>query len=195
MLNLLSMAASMSGGAPPPPAITWNPSDKDAGITLSNGDLSAGWNAGARPGAGATYPKTTGAWYFELFVDNWGGAFSWLSIGISPPGTARNVDLGQNADCFGYAAQGAKYFDGSFGGYVWASYTTNDVIGCAFDLDNNTIEFFKNNTSQGQVSVSFDQASYAPAITMSNTGTLATLRTLTAEFTYTPPTGFTPLGE
>ena len=179
----------------PPPPTVWDSADKDAGITLSNGDLTAAYSSGVpRPGVGSTTSKSSGAWYFEVVADA-ASSGSWFTVGISPKSGGRNVDIGQNANTYGYGKQGSKYFDASYGGIVWSSYTTGDVVGCAFDIDNNTIEFFKNNVSQGSVSVTLDAANYCATFCADASGQQATLQAASADLTYTPPVGFTPLGD
>jgi len=90
-----------------------------------------------------------------------------------------------------------------------ASYTGGDVMGCAVDFTNGTIEFYKNNTSQGSIdwSSANDGSTYYPYV-YQNTG-VATINTgqdstfcgqLTAgnnadengfgDFKYSPPSGF-----
>jgi len=192
VLNQMAAAIVAGAGGGGGAAPTWDSADKNAGVTLSNGDLTVTYSSGARSGAGSTGEQTSGAYYFEVVVDTGGG--SWLSIGISPKGYARNLDLGQSADGYGYGIQGSKYFDGSYGGFAYSSFTTGDVIGVAFDIDNNTIEFFKNNTSQGSESVTLDGADYAAAIIMDAAGQECTLRTTTAEFSYSVPSGHTAFG-
>ncbi len=42
---------------------------------------------------------------------------------------------------------------GSTSSSYGATYNVNDIIGIAMDLDNNTITFYKNGTSQGAISI------------------------------------------
>jgi len=53
-----------------------------------------------------------------------------------------------------YFGDGNKQVDGTSSAYG-ASYTTNDVIGVAVDVDNNQITFYKNGASQGAISYTF----------------------------------------
>lgn len=57
-------------GTPPATAITWNPSDKNADTTLSNGNLTALHGAVAgREILRATRAPASGKWYFEIHLD------------------------------------------------------------------------------------------------------------------------------
>ena len=51
-------------------AITWNPSDKGANVTLSNGNLSAEANSTNVDSVRATNSKSSGKWYWEIHIDN-----------------------------------------------------------------------------------------------------------------------------
>jgi hypothetical protein len=49
-----------------------------------------------------------------------------------------------------YSGNGYQYYDSGSAAYG-NTYTQNDIIGCAVDLTNGTIEFYKNGTSQGSI--------------------------------------------
>jgi len=92
------------------------------------------------------------------------------------------------------SSNGDFYNNSSYVAYG-ASWTTNDVIGVAIDTVNNTLEFYKNNVSQGQkTGLSF---SGSPLFTIAPT-TSASAGAISANFgqrpfSYTPPTGFVAL--
>jgi hypothetical protein len=54
-----------------------------------------------------------------------------------------------------YALNGNKYIETTASAYG-ATYTTGNVIGIAVDMDNNTVEFFKDGTSQGVISTTIN---------------------------------------
>ncbi len=56
--------ASAPTPPPPPPSVAWNPADKSAGVTLSNGNLTATVQGSEQ--ARATLGRSTGKWYFEV---------------------------------------------------------------------------------------------------------------------------------
>lgn len=64
----------MASYPPPTPSVTyatWNPSDKSANVTLSNGNLTATITANtAFYGARATIGKSSGKWYWEQTVSD-----------------------------------------------------------------------------------------------------------------------------
>ena len=68
------------GGSPPPTTTTWNPSDKDPGVTLSGGNLVAtsslslpSCSTSGYCGVRAVASHTTGKFYHEEVFTNLGG--------------------------------------------------------------------------------------------------------------------------
>ncbi len=109
--------------------------------TVDNGSTGS-LNSYAR----STLGMTSGKFYFE--AKNVTNA-NWQSIGISDrPSPANNNSLGTNAYDYGYQnGDGYKINNSSQTSYG-NSYTTNDIIGCAVDLDNLKIYFSKNGVWQ-----------------------------------------------
>ena len=57
--------------------------------------------------------------------------------------------LGEYANSYGYQRSGLFYYNGSSTGTNYDSYTTDDIIGMAVDMDNLKIYWHKNGTYQG----------------------------------------------
>ncbi|NDB59170.1 hypothetical protein EB001_12060 [bacterium] len=89
-----------------------------------------------------------------------------------------------------YLSNGQKFNNGSLTAYG-SSFTTNDVIGVALDMDAGTITFYKNNTSQGQA-FSGITGTAVPCVVGQNNAALA-INFGQRPFSYTPPTGYVPL--
>lgn len=101
---------------------------------------------------------------------------------------------GGDAYTWGYKQDGQKITNTTLSAYG-ATYTTNDVIGMAFDNSAGTLEFFKNGTSQGTAFSSLDTTKrYYVAIGTSwgatYTGTFAFS---SDDWAYSAPTGFKEL--
>ena len=136
-----------------------------AAETISDGNLNAFFNSNAVSGSfWSTFFLTSGKWYFEVYVKTVGGN---ADVGINnKPSDAGRGTYTNDARGNGYFYQkdGQKGINNSFSSYG-ATYTDGDLIGCAFDLDNNTITFFKDNASQGQISsVATPEDGFIPAI-------------------------------
>lgn len=82
-------------------------------------------------------------YYCEFYISS---ATSGALIGINKGNT--KTYPGGDAYGYGYYSDGSLY-NSSLGSAYGASYTTGDIIGVAIDLISGTLEFFKNNVSQG----------------------------------------------
>ena len=85
---------------------------------------------------------------------------------------------------------GNKGNNTSFSAYG-ATFTTNDVIGVALDMDSGTLTFYKNNTSQGTAFTGLS-GSFFPAFS-GQTSDSAAVNFGQRPFSYTPPTGYVAL--
>ena len=127
-------------------AVTWNPADKGANVTLSNGNMSAEANASNVDSVRATASKSSGKWYWEVFIDVSGMEGHCTGIGTSSASITERP--GQNANGYGYdSSMGEKGHNDTWDLYG-DNYTANDIIGIALDLDNGKIWFAKNNAWQ-----------------------------------------------
>jgi len=118
---------------------TFNPLDTESGCTLSNGNLEVSTNGGRVAVASFGIP-TSGKWYWEGTFLGGTGTDGWIGA----------IPVANRSDGSGrfYRTNGQQLSGASWTAYG-ASYGQNDVIGVALDQDNNTITFYKNNTSQG----------------------------------------------
>jgi Tfp pilus assembly protein FimT len=123
---------------------TLNPLN-NKGTTLTNGNLTVdtGTTNGNYVNGTIGFPKT-GKWYWE-YVPTSTGNHTFAGIGTE----------GESSSAFGrvayYAANGQKYVDGTASAYG-STYTNNDIIGVAANIDSTAITFYKNGVSQGDIS-------------------------------------------
>ena len=156
----------------------------NATSVFSNANLSiTTTNASSAFGVG-TISNSSGKWYYEATV---------VAVGTNTPGIGVSDERVQNTVLtseVAYLSNGQKEVAGTGTSYG-ATYTTNDVIGVAYDLDAATVTFYKNNTSQGSISltVTANILPYCSVILNSNLAFNFGQR----PFTYTPPTGFVAL--
>jgi hypothetical protein len=106
--------------------------------TMSNGNLFAS-ATGTEAFASTTIQMESGKYYAEFYV-NLKSSTSISQFGIA------TLDL---VDTRVYRSDG-NYNAGAGNVAYGATYTTGDTVAVAVDITNNTIEFFKNGTSQGQ---------------------------------------------
>jgi len=154
--------------------------------TLTNGNLTASSAAANFYDCFSSFNiPTTGKWYFEWSVTTV-GTNHYLGIASRLSWTAASRLYQNNGD---------KIINGTSSAYG-ATYTSNDVIGCAIDMDVGTLVMYKNNTTQG--TLASDLVSAAPAtgwcVVAEMRGTAAhSINFGQQPFTYTPPTGFVAL--
>jgi len=162
-------------------------------ITLSQANLKitcAGAYWAALP---ATFGVSSGKWYWEAHITNFVGN---AMIGITKETdtgatTGQDVYPGISASSYGYLGDGQKY-NNATGAAYGASYTTNDIIGVALDMDAGTLTFYKNNASQGTAFSSLS-GTYLPSIGVNDTSSAVTANFGQRPFSYTPPAGFVAL--
>ena len=81
-------------------ALTWNPDDKNANITLSNGDLTATAVGTSHKSIRATESKSSGKWYWEYTITV--GGTQYHGIGLST--AALNSYCGSSSYSWGYGS-------------------------------------------------------------------------------------------
>ena len=92
-----------------------------------------------------------------------------------------------------YRYDTGTYFNGGTWSSYGATYTTGDTIGVALDMDSDTIEFYKNGSSQGQqTSIGLSGKTVYPIFYANPSGGFA-VNFGQRPFAYTPPTGYKKL--
>ena len=118
--------------------------------TLSEGNLkSTGNNGDYKQCEGTIFPES-GKWYWETLIVSDGSDAG--AIGIQRSGLAIGAYPGKTANGYGYDSygSGSKIHNNSRDNSYGSSFAANDIIGTLLDLDNGTLTFYKNNSSQGQ---------------------------------------------
>jgi hypothetical protein len=173
---------------------TWNPLAKGGSFTNAptNGNLDI--ISATTPNYGtalATMGMISGKWYWEV-TNNAGTAAQ--SIGLAKDGVNLDSFLGSNTFGWTYLITGQTQTNGTSASYG-ASYTTNDIIGVAFDADAGTLVFYKNGTSQGTAFSGLTSGYYYPAVGDDSGANQAsyTINFGQRPFAYTAPSGFKAL--
>jgi hypothetical protein len=124
------------------------------GATYSNGNLFCSGTVTC--GGVSSLAMSSGKWYAEVVYASGSNAnivgimnASVSDIANTDPSRSGSGGVGY------YALNGNKYIETTASAYG-ATYTTGNVIGIAVDMDNNTVEFFKDGTSQGVISTTIN---------------------------------------
>lgn len=180
-------------------------SNKD---TLTEGNCEADYTTGS---SGYYTPTTvgfsTGKFYFEVYVVSGG---SGTMVGVVNESATGYV--GSDSNGVGYHDSNGTIYNNGNTGTSYSTFTTGDIIGCAFDADTKKVWFAKNNSWNGSPTAGTGQAGTLSgtlfAAIRAYTGTLhinagadptfagnktSGQDTSQSEFYYAPPTGFKSL--
>ena len=167
---------------------TWNPSDKDSNITLSNSNNTATCTTGAAYVAvRSTISKSSGKWYWEYTIG--GSSINDSSVGISDGVVSLlNNPVGSSTTSCGYNNFGQVVANGTtFSGIGF--FFVNDVIGIAYDATAGTISHYRNNVLKRTTTVTPGATVFA-AVSMSGNTDAVTANFGAIALTYTPPSGY-----
>tara|TARA_R100001079_G_scaffold88648_1_gene51274 strand:- start:1477 stop:2787 length:1311 start_codon:yes stop_codon:yes gene_type:complete len=117
----------------------------DYNLTLINNRFT-NTSAAAHRQVHSTLSALSGKYYAEVKVTTLGGTYPQIGV-INPDKAVFTSYLGNTDSGYGYLSNGNKQYNNS--AESWGdTYTTNDIIGIAMDLDNHKLYFSKNGTFQ-----------------------------------------------
>ena len=121
---------------------TANPLSKSSSITTANGNLSITMPSSTFQSAMATIAVDQGKWYWEQKVSSLGIINCGVTKSKQDGTTHSSVDAGRVM----YSSNGNIYDEGFANSPIatGTTFTTNDIIGIALNLDAGTIGFYKN---------------------------------------------------
>ena len=160
-------------------------------ISQTDGNLSTTIGSFANTALG-TIGVTSGKWYWEMTptATNNGAAFF---IGVAGAGFNNAAQPSADALQWAYYGLTGNKINNSTVAYG-ATYTTNDVIGVALDMDAGTLTFYKNGATQGQAFTNLAGNLIFPMCSFGNTGSITVVSNFGQRpFAYTPPAGFRAL--
>lgn len=129
-----------------------NPIDAN-GNTLARGNLGLD-GAVNNKGSRGSFGMSTGKWVWEFTRgDTDGSSAINVMCGIILQNQAEDATFYNSSNCYLYASwDGFKYYNGGSSAAFGATWrTAGDVIRMEFDADAGTLQFFKNNSSQGTI--------------------------------------------
>ena len=146
---------------------TFNPLDNYyASSTFSYGNTKVVTDSSKYAATLTTLGASSGKFYAEFKLTDAGRGFPQVGIKGKHP-TSNSDGIGSGTDSVGYYGYNGKKVIGGVETTYGDTYTTNDIIGVAMDLDNNRLFFSKNGTWQN----SGDPTSSTGAITIPTSST------------------------
>ncbi|MGV0961804.1 MAG: SPRY domain-containing protein [Limnohabitans sp.] len=181
----------------------FNPSDKNANFTLSNGNKTATYGTGVSWGSARCYPAlSSGKWYFEFIFS---GTDSNMMFGVASSSVSLGSHIGGAATGWAYYANNGYKWNGGSNTTYGSAFSAGDKIGVAIDFTAGKIWFSKNNTWQNSgnpptgANPAFSNVTGAvyPAVSAySYSGGVVpviNVFAIASELNYTPPNGFSAL--
>jgi len=151
---------------------TMNPLRDLAAVAYSEGNCWSALPAGDNNnGATGTFAPSSGKWYWEATSTH-----TPTNFGIAASDAAESeLHYSGSGMTNYYLHTGIKWVSGSNSAYG-ASGSVGDIIGTALDMDNRTIQFFKNGSSLGAAFTIAAGANMAPACFGANVNNVKTVR-------------------
>jgi len=174
--------------------------------SFSNGNMKVTTGSGAS-NIGCTFGVSSGKWYAEFKCTAKSSVHFMIGVASIFGFDGERQTNESQSDGFGLAYLGGdssptgnKMTDGGGSSSYGAAYNTGDIIGVKLDMDNKTVNFAKNNSYQGSLSISTTKGDATTNFFTFCMGGGQGGATQTFEanfgasgFTYTPPSGFLAL--
>lgn len=174
----------------------WNPADAGVFVTLSNGDRDITGNGGTASAVRSVTSHATGKYYAEVQFDGTGDLFG-IANAAFPISSAGY--LGEDADGLGYNGfDGTINENGAAPSYGSAT-SAGDKVSIAVDINGSLVYFAVNGVWQNSADPAAGTGGYSFGVTgplylAATPGDMSLLATSSADFTYTPPSGFSAWG-
>jgi len=115
-------------------------------VTYSEGNLKASESVGDLPSAKGTIAVSSGKWYWEGLLLGGNGAIAIGTDDMDASSYPHNSSTSGDGWTYHYDGSGRTSTGSNI--TIGSTYTTNDIIGVALDMDNGTCKFYKNGTEQ-----------------------------------------------
>lgn len=182
----------------PATAIKWNSADKTSGVTLSGSDLTAALAspAAVRVGVRATVGRATATskkYYFEVKINSFSGTYNYSGAGICS--SSYNLSTGAGGTYAYFNVANSTFYNNEGTGVgTSTAVSAGDVLGFALDCQAGNVKVFLNGTEVGSGGLNGMSGTMYPWAWAGSSGSESanvTVRLKSADFTQTPPTGFT----
>jgi len=125
---------------------TLNPLIPSSSITYSNGNITFTNSSSGHRSVASTFAVSSGKWYAEVKIVSLGSAYPTFGIFDSEDNFVSSTYFTETSSGLGYNSNGGIFSGGSYLVTGLPTWTTNDILGMALDVDNNKVYFSKNGT-------------------------------------------------
>ena len=128
---------------------TLNSVSKGSSIVLKEGNLDVSRSVPGHRYSVGTLGVSSGKWYWEIYLANSTGTM----LGIATPEQLVDAnDHDTTSTAWNWDTSGPNsYGDGNGHGIYGSTTTLGDIVGVELDMDAGTIDFYKNNVSEGEM--------------------------------------------
>ena len=189
MIDVPYCTGQIGGTQPSGNYCVMNPLDCGSAL-LTNGNLKFNNNGSYLNFARANFGVSSGKWYWE-YKTTTASANNYALNGITTASVALGTDVTVASTSYGYYARNGNKYAAGTGSAYGTAYDSSNVIGVALDLSSNTITFYRDNVSQGAISIAAN--TYFPYATDQSTTDYSNFNFGQQPFVYTPPSGFKAL--
>ena len=180
---------------------TLNPLDKRSNVTLSNGNLDVTTTNNHWSGVKGTFGVNSGKYYFEATANGANANYMFFGICasnvvIDPSSYVQDNTTERAKGMLIFCDDGRYQLDANARTNYSSSASNGDVIAVAFDLDGNTVQFYKNGTALGSIDISSSplaSATVVPFFVHYNSSTTYQFNFGQRAFAYTAPSGYKAL--
>lgn len=163
-------------------------------VTRVNSGLTYGWAS-----AKNSLNFTSGKWYWEVSIDSASATAgtNYIMIGIGNAGAGIQSFVGADTNGWAYYNQGGspntqtQYRNNVGTAYGSGTFGQGDVIGVLVDMTALTLTFYKNNVSQGNISIT--AGTYYPMVSLYTEGNSVSVNLGQRDFVYSMPSGSSAL--
>ena len=173
-------------------------------FTYSEGNLKVSMGGSGDADCPSTIGASSGKWYAEAYILTGDQSTNTPFVGLVSSKFLDDETIASSSNSCVYYYSGSKRVNGTVSSYG-ATYNAGDIVGIAFNADDNEVTFYKNNSTQGAISLTADEYVFSSGksagtpVLVWNFGqdsSFAGNKTSGAagsDFYYTPPTGFKAL--
>lgn len=188
----LSPASGGGGGG-----TTWNPADKNANVSLSNGNLTATGTASGFEGVRGTTNTVSSKKYFEI---SFSAAADITQVGVAIGNASASLSTYNDSNSIGWFGSGSVFHSGATVDSA-ASFTAGQTLLIAFNASSNLVFFAVgagswNNigadptTGSGGISTSAVTGPFLPLLILDAVNDAATVNFGASGYAFTPPSGY-----